>query len=279
MKLTSFVFLVISAFTALAQAPLTNDSIIKMSKAGLGEEVILSSIKAQPGYFTTSADDLIALKAAGVTDKVIEAMITKAKPAAAPSKAPAKPAAAAPAPAPVKAPAKAGPPDPKHPEVEAAPDSPTSIHEVGVYYLKGKGWTDLRPEPVSWKTGGVLKSIGTAGLVKEDKNGAVPGTRSETIIDLPVSLVVYVPEGVNVSEYQLLHLHVTKDSREFRIETGGVIHKSGGATKDTIEFNGKKIADRTYEIVLHSLAPGEYALMPPGLAANITKLYTFHVRE
>ena len=61
----------------VAQSALTNDAIMKMTKAGLGDDLILSSIKAQPGQFSTGADDLIALKTAGVSDKVIAAMMGK----------------------------------------------------------------------------------------------------------------------------------------------------------------------------------------------------------
>src|ERR1039457_941248 len=62
----------------LAQTVLTNDAILKMAKAGLGEEILLSTVKAQPGSYTTAPDDLIALKGAGVSEKVIAAMMEKA---------------------------------------------------------------------------------------------------------------------------------------------------------------------------------------------------------
>jgi len=63
--------LLISAVAA--QTVLTNDSIMKMAKAGLGDDIVVSTINAQPGQYSTSADDLIALKGAGVSDKVIAA--------------------------------------------------------------------------------------------------------------------------------------------------------------------------------------------------------------
>src|SRR5437763_14333431 len=65
------------AAIVLAQTALTNDSIIKMLKAGLGEDIVLSTVKAQPGNFATGVDDLIALKSAGVGDNVIGAMVDK----------------------------------------------------------------------------------------------------------------------------------------------------------------------------------------------------------
>src|ERR1035438_9284689 len=71
--------LLLACVTALcfSQATLTNDSIIKMLKAGLSEDIVLSSIHSQPGKYSTGADDLIALKSAGVSDKIIAAMLPR----------------------------------------------------------------------------------------------------------------------------------------------------------------------------------------------------------
>jgi hypothetical protein len=62
-----------------AQTALTNDSILKMLKAGLAEDVVVSSILTQPAQYATAPDDLIALKEAGVSDKIISAMVAKAR--------------------------------------------------------------------------------------------------------------------------------------------------------------------------------------------------------
>src|SRR3989442_9288041 len=48
------------------------------------------------------------------------------------------------------------------------------VDEVGVYYQKDGKWIDLSPEVVNWKTGGVLKRVGTLGVVKGDVNGKLP---------------------------------------------------------------------------------------------------------
>lgn len=66
-----------------AQDVLTNDSVIGMVKAGLAENVIIQKIRASPRKFDTSTDGLIKLKAAGVPDKIVEAMISGGAPAAA----------------------------------------------------------------------------------------------------------------------------------------------------------------------------------------------------
>jgi len=240
-----------------SQATLTNDSIIKMVKAGLGEDIVLSSIRSQPGRYSTGADDLIALKSAGVSDKVIAAMMNSG-------------GAAAPAAAATPAPAAGGAP---------------IVAEIGVYYRKNDQWADLNPEVVNFKTGGVLKTIGTAGIVKGDVNGHVEGARSPNRIASPVDLLVYTPDGVAITEYQLLRLRDSKDAREFRTVTGGVMHVSGGATRDLVPFDSRKLAPRTYEIVLPNLGAGEYGLLPPASGdatastGRVGKIYSFSILE
>jgi hypothetical protein len=101
----------------------------------------------------------------------------------------------------------------------------------------------------------------------------------------PVELLVYTQEGVAITEYQLLRLRGQKDSREFRTVTGGVLHASGGATRDVMPFDNAKVAPRTYTIILGNLGPGEYGLLPPtsgdgtGSSGRLGKLYSFRVIE
>jgi hypothetical protein len=251
------------AVMAFGQTVLTNETIVKMVKAGLGDDVVISTITSQQAKFATSPDDLIALKSTGVSDRVIGVMVERM--VAITSAAPAAPAAAAPA-----APANTG----------AGP-----VNEVGVYYLKAETWADLPPEVVNFKTGGVLKTIGTAGIVKGDVNGRVNGEHSRTQLKTPVSLLVYVHEGVAIEEYQLLRLRESKDAREFRTVTGGVMHVSGGATRDLMPFESKKIAPRTYQIVLPTIGSGDYGLLPPASSdatsssGRIGKIYSFRIIE
>jgi hypothetical protein len=62
----------------VAQTALSNDSVIKLVKAGLSDDLIVSTVNAVPGTYDTSADGLIALKGAGASDKVISAIVLKA---------------------------------------------------------------------------------------------------------------------------------------------------------------------------------------------------------
>jgi hypothetical protein len=252
MKLTALLLLLSSALASFAQGMLTNDSVIKMWKGGVGEQVILTTIKSSPASFTTSPDDLLALKAAGVTDKIMEAMIGKRSSG---GRAPGKGATKAPA-----------------VPVAAAPAAPPAVHEIGVYFLKDNAWTDLSPELINWKTVGVLKSIGTVGIVKEDRSGHLNGLHSGTPLPWPVTLLVYTPPDTAISEYRLIRLHQTKDIREFRTGVDG-----GKTSGGLVPFDSTKIAERTYQIKPRGSDPGEYGLMPAGQVEKVTKLYTYRV--
>jgi hypothetical protein len=56
---------------------LNNDAIIKLTKAGLSDDVIVATINASPGTYDISANALVELKTAGVSDKVIGAIIAR----------------------------------------------------------------------------------------------------------------------------------------------------------------------------------------------------------
>jgi hypothetical protein len=246
---------VLFAVLVFAQQALTNDSVLKLVKAGMGDDIIVNMVNTQPTNFSLGPDDLIALKSGGVSEKVINAMVTKTR---------------NPPPAPVAPPV-------------AAPAGP--VNEIGVYYQKAGVWTDIDPEVVSFKSGGVLKSMATDGIVKGDMNGHLKGAHSKTDVTSPVEILIYAPEGVAASEYQLLFLRQSGDAREFRTITGGVFHKSGGASRDAVEFQARKIAPRTFAITLDHPKGGDYGLLPPssgdatGSTGRLGKLYTFHIIE
>jgi hypothetical protein len=76
----SFIALIFLAFCSMliAQQALNNDSVIKLVKAGLSDDLIVTTINASPGTYDTSANGLIALKTAGASDKVVSAIVIKA---------------------------------------------------------------------------------------------------------------------------------------------------------------------------------------------------------
>ncbi|HTB97013.1 MAG TPA: hypothetical protein VK716_08380 [Terracidiphilus sp.] len=258
-KLLMFALLLLIYPLLQAQQTLNNESIIKLVKAGLTEDLIVTTISSSQGTYDTSADGLIALKNAGVSDKVVAAIVARSAP----------PAVAT---VPVAA--------------FTTPMLPAGIDEIGVYFLDKSGvWTAVTPEIVNFKTGGFLKSMATDGLVKGDLNGHVLGGHAKTSVTFPVKIAIYVPEGTSIAEYQLLRYRPHSDSREFRSVTGGVFHSSGGASRDSVDFKSDKIAPRLYEITLNSaIGKGEYGLLPPGsyTSTNMAsggKIYSISILE
>ncbi len=255
-----------------AQQALDNQSVIKLVKAGLSEDLIVTTINSSPGTYDTSADGLIALKKAGASDKVIAAIVVKASGAASPAPVTAAPAGSATTPTPAPAAALAQ---------GALPDG---VDTIGVYYLDttGSHWQEVPAEVVNFKSEGALKHYASAGLVKGEMAGLVGGNRSSLTLKLPAKFVLYVPEGRAPGEYQLIRLHENADSREFRAANGGLIHDAGGALRDVVDYTPKKIAPRVYLIEMsEDFEKGEYGFLPPSdlpLGNSIptaTKIYSF----
>jgi hypothetical protein len=252
-----FWILIVLTLCAFAQEVLSNDSIVKMVKSGIGEGLIISMIQGQPGKYVLNPDELVRLKESGVSEKVLAAMAGKgAEPAT-----PTRPAAAS-----------------------GDPDIPADL-DVGVYCKRGGKWESMLPEVVNWKTGGVLKHIASAGVVKGDVNGHISGPHSRNSVKTPLEVLIFAPEGVEYTEYQLIHLHDNSDNREFRTVTGGVMHVSGGATRDVVPFEAKQVGKRLWKVLVPTtLGAGEYGFLPPGAfgsanSASIGKMYTFRILE
>jgi hypothetical protein len=263
-----FIYVLLAAgLLAFAQETLNNDSVVKMVKSGLGESLIINMIQSQPGKYSLSPDDLVKLKQQGVSENVLSAMVSKNSGANSGAAGASAGTAAASSSA----------------STASSADLPPNL-EIGVYYKKAGQWQEMLPEVVTWKSGGVLKTFATNGIVKGDMNGHLQGSNSRNSATSPLEVIIYAPEGVAVTEYQLLHLRPQKDSREFRTMTGGVFHSSGGATRDVVPFEGKRVASRTFRVVLPNLGAGEYGFLPPGAvgsasSVSVGKLYSFRLVE
>jgi hypothetical protein len=68
-----------------AQQALNNEAIIKLVKAGLSDDLIVSAINGSAASYDTTADGIIVLKTAGASDKVVEAIVVKAAASAPPA--------------------------------------------------------------------------------------------------------------------------------------------------------------------------------------------------
>jgi len=247
---------------------LTNDSVIQLLKVGLDEDSIIAKILKTKYNFDMSTPGLVALKQAGASNRLITFMMDPTK----------EPQKATPSPPASGAPQSGG----TATGAAAAANYPS---EIGVYIKKDGQWVDVQPEVVNWKTGGVIKHIASAGIVKGDVNGNINGAHSRNVVKTPLEFVVVAPEGVAITEYQLIKLREQKDYREFRTVTGGVMHQSSGATRDLLEFVGTKVVSRTFSVNLPTLGAGEYGFLPPGAitsshsSGSLGKMYTFRISD
>src|SRR5713226_4252915 len=128
---------------AQAQKPLTNEDVIQLAKSGLGEEIILRAVATNQPAFDTSVQGLTALKSAGVSDKVIAAVLDRQAQAASNSQ-PREPARNMPPP-----PAST----PSGGNLEAGP--PT---DPGVYYQDQGSWIRLEKAKPRMETKGLIKA-------------------------------------------------------------------------------------------------------------------------
>lgn len=233
------------------QARMTNDSVMRMVKAGLSDDLIVQTITEQPGQYATDADALVALKSGGVSERVIEAMVNKGR-------------------------IRLTGADPQ-------PIVLADVNEIGVYYKDKNGkWQAIEPEIVHEVSGGFLKSTLTHDIVKPDRNGKVNGGESKLLLPRPIEFLIYAADGVAATEYTMVRFRLHSDSREFRAWTGGVIHSTGGAKRDEVPFHAEKVAPRTYRFTVTADTPGgEYGILPPGTAGvgSLGKVYTFAISE
>ncbi len=263
---------------------MTVQDVIKMSKVGLSDDLIVEQLKAKGQRFDLTTDQLIQLKTAKVSERVIQVMMNpKYVPAAVATKtAPAPSVPPANNPSPPQPLSQPAPPPSVAPASDVKTDASDAVPgKLGVY-VKIKGvWTELVPEQVSWKSGGMARSVISGGIVKGDVNGYIDGGVSNYRVNTPLELLIVVPEGFNIADYQLLKLREHEEFRDFRSVNGGVFHSSGGAARDVIPFASVQVAPRTYHVTI-STALGEYGLLPPGGFAAMNgsaagKIYAFQL--
>src|ERR1035441_6206658 len=143
------------AAMACAQDALTNESVVKMVKAGLSEGVILSMVKTQPAKYSVNPDKLIELKSAGVSDSIVAAMVERN--------------------------AGAGPVAPNPTVATGNPNDPMAPHDSGIYVYSNDRNGEYKMtvlEQAAYqgsKTGGLLGTALTYGIKKAKMKAVIPG--------------------------------------------------------------------------------------------------------
>ena len=232
-------------------ALMDNDTVLRMHKAGLSDELILQTVTTQPGRYDTTPDALITLKSAGLDDALLAAMANK-----------------------------------QRRQITGTPAGPielSPVNDIGVYYKDKNGaWQPMESEVVHIKSGGFIKSTLTDGIIKKDQNGTVEGPTAKLVLSGATEFLVYTPEGVTASEYDLVQFRLHSNRREFRTNTGGIIHGEQSAKRDEVPFTPKRIAPRTWTFTLpQDIGGGEYGILPaaPANVVNAGKIFTFAITE
>jgi hypothetical protein len=247
-RLFTFVFL---AFCPLlvSQQSLNNDAVVKLVKAGLSEDLIISTINTQPGTYDTSTDGLIALKGAGVSDKVVSAIIAKAA-----GSAPAVTAPAAPAPA------------------AQDPDDPMASHDPGVYLMTAT--QEGKRKMVFIDRVGAGREKLHRGFVSASRNAEIPGPRAATrTADANPVFYMYFPSTSNIgdersisspTQFSLLSLEAKKDHRETKVAKAAMFRgfSYGNDAKKTSLFRAERMRPYAYRVTVSAnLSAGEYAFI------------------
>lgn len=241
---------------------LTNDMVVALVKAGLGEDAVIAKVKASASHYALATDDLIALKKNGVPGPVIAAMI----------EAGAQGAVSA------KAAYSADSPDPLVP------------HPSGIYMLMDSPPQPrmVRMDPTTSnqsKSGGILGYALTGGIASLSIKAVIPNTsaRVRTGNGQPVfyfyfdeanrglsqagtsSLWLAGPASAVTSpnEFSLIRFDVKKDRRETRtgsMNLAGV--KAGVMDKDRIGFDYEQVTPGVFKVVPKAALPaGEYGFL------------------
>jgi hypothetical protein len=269
-------FLFLFAFCAYGQnAPLTKDEIIQMAKAGLPEDVIIDKVKAEANPPNFSADDLISLKAAGVSDGVIRALVSRAKPEVATANATTTAAS-------------------------TDPNDPLAPHDPGIYLMTATRESSKKMVLIERvgsgrvKTAHMLRAVMTETIMKAQIKAEVPGPRAAVRANPKPEFYMYFPPGGNLgsadsisnpSQFSLLLLEKKKDHRETTVAKQGFGRASAGVDeKKTLKFATDKLRAYVYRVTPDAkLNAGEYAFVAAtgvaGTASNQVAIYDFGVDE
>jgi hypothetical protein len=225
--------------------PLTVQDLVQMQKAGFDDQTVTNAIATNGVSLDTSVQGLMALKSAGISDKVINAALTATA-------------------------RKSTPIPPADPD-KSIPD------EIGVYVINKGALTPLPVELVGFKSSGVLGSGLTYGIKKAKVKGTVSGTNSSARLTAPVTFVLRCADGIAPTEYQLIALESKKDDREFTEAKIGFASVSTG-DEGAIQIKFDKIARNTYRGTITQVRQGEYGILAPA-GGSASKVYTFAVIE
>jgi hypothetical protein len=271
MKTLAIVFLTLTCLlglthTAHSEDALNNSVVIDMKQMGLGDGVIVEKIKTSTCNFDTSLAGLKQLKAAGVSDAVITAMLSTHGPTAAPAAATASAAPAA-----------------VH---STDPNDPAAPHEAGIWLYDETGgkrkMTQLEPSVYSQGRSGSMVFMGWGATVKQQavirSSHAVMSTTNRS----PAFYFYFEHTEAGLSdshgatspnEYILAQFEVADKDNQRRLVIGSMNAYAGGTSgadaQSVRSFGFDKISPGVYKVTTKdSLTNGEYGFFYGGTSTG-----------
>jgi len=236
--------------TSLAQEVLTNDSVIQMIKAGLPEAVVIAKIKSTATKFDLKTDSLVNLKKAGVSDKVLEAMVAAGS---------------------GSAPTTGAMPAPPAPAVAAGALKNTDV----IYQLVSGKYVELFATSANLET--------NMAFFQSKSEVVLEGKRAQyrTTDKQPVFLSTY-----SSTDAPLVRLKQGDDHNDRNLKIGsgafmpfGGTQKMGVRNEDKIPVTIERDPRGFYKVTPSAaLPPGEYGfILATGFGAGSGKIYDFGV--
>jgi hypothetical protein len=219
-------------------APLSLEEVVKMSRSGISEDVIITRIKKNAKPFDLSAEELAELKKAGISDNVVKFLLDPAQPYAPPSPPP--------APSPLSQPP---PPGKTYPADDYASSVPP---EPGLYHF-------LEQSPVRTEIKMLLgQKVGKLSMKKGKTIAYLVGPTAKARAKGPApAFYIRLPEGKGIEELVLVAFERKHDRREIQMQPGPEAMR---------QFDSLEVGPHLYKITSNKLAAGEYLFFLVGSA-------------
>ena len=241
-----------------AQSPakmgqLTIEEIVKLSQTGFSDELIIAKVKKNAKAFDLSADELIELRKAGVSENVVRYLLDPSQPYA-------PPPPAAPPPAPVAAKEKPSAPAKEYPADKFAAQVPP---EPGLYHFPKEALLKIDVKVLLGAKEGA--GVGKVLLKKGKVLGYLAGPAAK--LQIPgrsPSFYMRLAEGKGMEDIVLIALDRKEDRRELDLGPPGPKQE---LKADAIRpFDSVEVGPRLYKITVPKLANGEYLFFTMGSA-------------
>jgi hypothetical protein len=217
---------------------LTIEDVLSLSKAGVSDETIITSVKRNAKPFDLNGDEIVELKKKGISEIVIRYLLDPNYTAP-----PASPPSVPPAPVPLP------PKQPSDPLASKVPPEP------GIYHLTGKQEflaLDLKPVVPSKQPGKSLLPILKGHII-----GSVVGpTAKSRLLAGPATFYVRLAEKVAVGDLALLILKPSRNRRD--LDFGAKPGKPVFSVTALRQFESKELSAGLFRLAVPLKQPGEY---------------------